>query len=437
MATVKPIDLSVIDTNNDHVVTQTEFDSATGPTKPLNTLKQSGALTFDATSQTITLVVGDALSVTGSDISDKITANNSGDTIHGMDGNDILNGGNGKDFLFGDKGNDALYGNNGGDELNGGEGDDILQGGNGGDLLTGGIGRDKFVYLSKDDSPYSITSGGNPAYSGSGSWSGRWDVITDFTATQDTLDLSGLTLTGSGPSQLLWRGAQGNDTTAGVANSALAHSVWYYTASSSLTYLYADVDGDGKADLKIQMNVAPAVGDIITGYNPVIITSGAQGGFVVEDAPSTPSLTDSLNAAGTISFTDADLSDTHTVSFAPAAGQTALGSFTLDPVSEAVNAASGSVAWHYALNNIAAQYLAAGQSVVEHYIVTVSDGHGSTTTQDVAVTITGTNDVPVITVQDLVGAVTELVTPAGNLTDSGIIKFTDVDLTDVHLVSAT
>ena len=32
---------------------------------------------------------------------------------------------------------------------------------------------------------------------------------------------------------------------------------------------------------------------------------------------------------------------------------------------------------------------------------------------------------------------TEQVTPAGNLTDSGVITFSDVDLTDVHLVSAT
>ena len=33
-------------------------------------------------------------------------------------------------------------------------------------------------------------------------------------------------------------------------------------------------------------------------------------------------------------------------------------------------------------------------------------------------------------------AVTELVTPVGNLTDSGTIAFTDVDLTDIHSVSA-
>src|SRR5438477_201444 len=38
---------------------------------------------------------------------------------------------------------------------------------------------------------------------------------------------------------------------------------------------------------------------------------------------------------------------------------------------------------------------------------------------------------------DLIRKVTEQVTPAGNLSDSGTISFSDVDLTDVHLVSAT
>ena len=37
---------------------------------------------------------------------------------------------------------------------------------------------------------------------------------------------------------------------------------------------------------------------------------------------------------------------------------------------------------------------------------------------------------------DVTGAVPELVTPVGNLTDTGTIGFTDVDLTDVHSVSA-
>ena len=134
----------------------------------------------------------------------------------------------------------------------------------------------------------------------------------------------------------------------------------------------------------------------ITGTNDgVSITSAAQSGAVVEDADTTPSLTDALSAAGTISFTDVDLADGHIATFAPAAGQTALGVFSLAPVSEAANAASGSVGWTYALNNAAAQYLAAGQTASETYTVTVDDGHGSTTTQAVVITITGTNDAPV------------------------------------------
>jgi hypothetical protein len=53
------------------------------------------------------------------------------------------------------------------------------------------------------------------------------------------------------------------------------------------------------------------------------------------------------------------------------------------------------------------------------------------------VTITGTNDVPVVAVTDVTGAVTELVTPVGNLIDSGTIAFTDVDLTDTHSIDPT
>ena len=83
------------------------------------------------------------------------------------------------------------------------------------------------------------------------------------------------------------------------------------------------------------------------------------------------------------------------------------------------------------------EYLAAGQTKVESFTITLDDGNGGLITRQIDVTITGTNDAPVITAQDLIGAVTEQMHPGGNLTDSGTITFTDVDLTDVHLVSAT
>ncbi|QXH59761.1 VCBS domain-containing protein [Pseudomonas azerbaijanorientalis] len=160
----------------------------------------------------------------------------------------------------------------------------------------------------------------------------------------------------------------------------------------------------------------------------VTISLGAQAGSVTEDADTTASATDSLTASGTIVFNDVDLSDTHTATFAPAAGNaTDLGTFVLSPVSEAANAANGSVQWTYNLSNGAAQYLAQGQTVTETYLVTISDGHGSTVTQNVTITITGTNDGPTVTAAEIEsGAVTE----DGTTVTSGSFAFGDVDLAD-------
>ncbi|MBV7550346.1 VCBS domain-containing protein [Pseudomonas sp. PDM26] len=166
------------------------------------------------------------------------------------------------------------------------------------------------------------------------------------------------------------------------------------------------------------------------------ISMGAQACMVTEDADTTASTTDSLTASGTIVFDDVDLSDTHMATFAPAAdNSTYLGTFVLSPVSEAANAANGSVQWTYNLNNAAAQYLAQGQTVTETYLVTISDGHGSSVTQNVTVTITGTNDAPTVTAAEVEsGAVAEDGTPVA----SGSFAFGDVDLADdAHVASVS
>ena len=65
------------------------------------------------------------------------------------------------------------------------------------------------------------------------------------------------------------------------------------------------------------------------------------------------------------------------------------GKLTLDP-------ATGQ--WTYALNNASdkVQQLNVGETKVETFEVTVTDEHGATSTQTITVTITGTNDIPVI-----------------------------------------
>ncbi|MCP6692118.1 beta strand repeat-containing protein, partial [Pseudomonas donghuensis] len=167
----------------------------------------------------------------------------------------------------------------------------------------------------------------------------------------------------------------------------------------------------------------------------VTISIGAQSGTVTEEGATTLSPTDSLNTTGTIAFNDVDLSDTHTASFVAAGGNTtALGNFVLAPVSEAANAANGTVNWTYTLNNAAAQHLAQGQTATETYVVTLNDGHGSTTTRDVTITITGTNDQVQITSGVQAGDAKE---DSGDYAASGSITFTDVDLIDTHSVSVT
>ncbi|WP_146021947.1 MULTISPECIES: VCBS domain-containing protein [unclassified Pseudomonas] len=167
----------------------------------------------------------------------------------------------------------------------------------------------------------------------------------------------------------------------------------------------------------------------------VTMSLGAQAGTATEDAATTPSPTDSHSATGTIAFNDVDLSDTHTASFVAAPGNaTALGNFVLASVTEAANAANGTVNWTYTLNNAAAQSLAQGQTASETYVVTISDGHGSSTTQNVIITITGTNDQVQITSGVQAGDAKE---DSGDYAASGNITFTDADLIDTHSVTVT
>lgn len=171
----------------------------------------------------------------------------------------------------------------------------------------------------------------------------------------------------------------------------------------------------------------------VTGTNdaPVVVLADLNGD-VTEAATPAGALTDS----GTISFSDADLSDVHTVS-SEAVGTT-LGALTVAKNSDTTGTGTGGEAtWSYNVDAAAIEYLAAGETKVESFVVTLDDGNGDVVTEQVDVTLAGTNDGPVINEEDLSGAVTELVTPAGILNDSGVISFSDVDLADSHVASVT
>jgi large repetitive protein len=118
----------------------------------------------------------------------------------------------------------------------------------------------------------------------------------------------------------------------------------------------------------------------------------------------TVSLTPSAHfetTSGAVAFTDADASDTHSVTVSPAGGSY-IGQFV-----STVNEANHQVKWTFFASDAQIQAISSS-SVNQTYTLTINDGHGGTDTQDVTVTLTRHPDsAPVITSSTQTGSVTE------------------------------
>lgn len=242
--------------------------------------------------------------------------NDLANTIIGNSGNNILNGNQGNDILIGGSGNDTLDGGSGVDRMGGGggndiyvvddrkdrvlesagagtdlvkasvsytlatnvenlalmgsgdmngvgnalanvitgsvgknllkgmEGDDTLIGGRGADSLYGGTGKDTFVFSTLRDSTVSEA--------------GR-DTIFGFSQTErDRIDLSGIDA--KAPSTT-------NDafTFVGTKDFSKKAGELRFEKTATDTYIYGDVDGNGRADFAIHLNAAVTLvkGDFI------------------------------------------------------------------------------------------------------------------------------------------------------------------------------
>lgn len=134
------------------------------------------------------------------------------------------------DKLIGSVGQDRIFGLAGRDVLMGDDDNDVLVGGSGPDLLTGGNGSDRFVYKSVRDSTARAP-----------------DRITDFWhAEKDVIDLAAIDANTkvSGNQTFKWIGARDFSDKAGELR---------YEKRIDGTFIYADVNGDGTADMTIRV----------------------------------------------------------------------------------------------------------------------------------------------------------------------------------------
>lgn len=165
---------------------------------------------------------------------DVLVGNRGSDVVHlpnmsllGTDPVAVLGRG-GADTLTGGNGDDRLDGGGSADVLVGGLGDDTLVGGLAADSLTGGGGNDIFLFRTLADSTAKAS-----------------DTLEDFVSASDRIDLKGIDAIAGTPAD------EAFGFIGAAAFSGQAGELRYAGG-----FLQGDVDGDGVADLRIELKAA-------------------------------------------------------------------------------------------------------------------------------------------------------------------------------------
>ncbi|SEI19076.1 M10 family metallopeptidase C-terminal domain-containing protein [Tardiphaga sp. OK245] len=153
-------------------------------------------------------------------------------------------GGSGNDTLIANDFGCTLVGGSGNDSLIGGNGNDILEGGIGRDVMTGGGGADVFRFAPLTSSPALL----------------QHDLITDFTAGYDRIDLAGIDAQSgtAGIDAFTFMGASAFGGMAGQLG-------YFFDIARGVTVLQGDVNGDRIADFAIDIagSISLTVSDLL------------------------------------------------------------------------------------------------------------------------------------------------------------------------------
>ncbi|WP_439393019.1 VCBS domain-containing protein [Bradyrhizobium sp. PMVTL-01] len=356
-------------------------------------------------------------------------------------GDNTLTGTSGSDNLVGGSGNDILLGGAGNDRLNGGAGDDILNGGSGIDTVLGGSGSDILIYKAYENQwvvgtnlAFNITtqqlSGTGLVYTGTdqtvsvnsnGLSASQTGTVANGTASfsgYDSYD-GGTGAVGSSSSKVnstpdvdtlqIWLNADQ------LNNQAILNEIYYYknvwvpahtsqntSQADQSVYTFKTINLQVSAIEKVEVrdsngNNLPMVlhNDTAAGVEAGIGTSGSDpgaGNVLTNDVGFNPSaaLTVSSSAALTVksvlgASASVTVSTTGTTAVDGKYGTLYIksdGSYTY-----VINQSTGSAADHLAQGEV-------GNDVFKY---TAGDGTGASAQAVLTITITGTNDAPVIT----------------------------------------
>jgi VCBS repeat-containing protein len=439
-------------------------------------------LTGDAGNDTMSGGSGNDQLYGGAD-NDVMDGGSGNDLLDGGTGNDRMTGGSGNDTMWGRAGNDSIDAGSGDDTADGNAGSDRLNMGSGNDFVIynmaenagaadtydGGSGTDT-LQLEFTKAQWLTTAVQNDirrfldALNGAGGYlaGGAFDFSAfalqvrtlealrvtvdgvELSAQDDAVDarddaatvaenatVGGQVLTNdlapdlvksvslvSGPSAgLLTFNTDG--TFSFDTNGAFDSLTAGQTATVSFVYSVTDADGDTDT-----ATVTITVTGVGAANQPPIVTGAITTGGVTEIADNASGEnTATLSATGTVDFTDANVSDSHTVTVTEVGGGYR-GTLTASITNSATGDGAGVVTWAYNVADSALDNLAAGQTLSQAYTLTIDDGHGGMASQTVTIAITGSNDAPVAIADTAAGGQNE------SLTIDVLANDTDIDSGD-------